>query len=104
MRLKKTIVECRTSTQFSRLSGASANSQQRGSSALTEDSIEMSSSKFLGGKTEAENTSSATDAHLVESPTERPVSDYCTPEVKLAGRLVKFPSGPNDGGHALLQL
>lgn len=91
---EKTIVECRTSTQFSRLSGASANSQQRGSSALTEDSIEMSSSKFLGGKTEAENTSSATDAHLVESPTERPVSDYCTPEVKLAGRLVKFPSGP----------
>ncbi|EFO61483.1 Hypothetical protein GLP15_5069 [Giardia lamblia P15] len=91
---EKTIIECRASTQLSRSSGASANSQRRGSSALTEDSVEMSSSKFLDGRTDAENPSSAADIQPVGTLPERSSSRYYTPEVKLAGRLVRFPSGP----------
>ncbi|KWX11895.1 hypothetical protein QR46_4139 [Giardia duodenalis assemblage B] len=59
-------------------------------SALTEDSIEMSSSKLPGGQASIENSSSTAEAEKV---TEKPIS-YYAPEVRLAGRLVKFPSGP----------
>lgn len=76
----KNIDECKVSSYLSHSSRASA---------LTEDSIEMSSSKLPGGQANIENSSSTAEAEKV---TEKPIS-YYAPEVRLAGRLVKFPSG-----------
>lgn len=96
---QKTITEYKSSSKLSRSSSASANSASRMSSALANDSIEMSSSKHHGGLTDTENSSSALDMQpsgsAAENPVTMTVSRYCTPEVKLAGRLVKFPKGPS---------